>query len=72
MKKIFDLEHQLAPVLAHMEANGVFLDAPLLIAESKNILRRIEDLKKTIYLHAGEEFNISSSKQLQILLFEKF
>ena len=71
MKKVFDLEHQLVPVLAHMEANGVFLDASLLIAESKNILRRIEDLKKIIYLHAGEEFNISSSKQLQVILFEK-
>ena len=71
MRVIFDLEHELTPVLARMEAGGVFLDRSLLDTESVNLRRRIEDLKKTIFFSAWEEFNISSSKQLQVILFEK-
>lgn len=52
MKAIFDLEHELAPVLARMEASGVFIDRVLLDTESINLHRRIEDLKKAIFLHA--------------------
>jgi DNA polymerase I-like protein with 3'-5' exonuclease and polymerase domains len=52
MRAIFDLEHELTPVLARMEAGGVFLDRSLLDTESVNLRRRIEDLKKTIFLSA--------------------
>ena len=32
---------------------------------------RIEELEKTIWEEAGEEFNINSPKQLGVILFEK-
>jgi DNA polymerase I len=66
-----ELEMPLIPVLAKMEDNGVKLDKDFLNQLSKKLNKDISSLKKRIWKLAGEEFNISSTKQLKEILFER-
>ena len=66
-----DMELPLLPVLSRMERNGVLLDVIMLAKQSKQITQRLKVLELGIYEIAGEEFNIGSPKQLQVILFEK-
>lgn len=67
LKKI---EMPLIPVLARMESLGVKLDVPFLKGMEKELSKDISKLQKSIYKHAGREFNISSPLQLKVVLFE--
>ena len=66
-----ELEIPLLPVLSRMERNGVLLDVIMLAKQSKQLAQRLNELELEIYEIAGEEFNIGSPKQLQVILFEK-
>ncbi len=66
-----EVELPLVPVLAEMEKTGVYLDAEALEGMSKELGQRIEELTQEIYLLAGEEFNVNSTRQLGVILFEK-
>ena len=66
-----NIEHPLVKVLAKMEINGIRCDANILNDESKELEDSISKIEKEIYELAGEEFNISSPKQLGEILFEK-
>ncbi|MFV1983965.1 MAG: DNA polymerase I [Thiohalomonadales bacterium] len=66
-----DIEMPLIPVLSRMERLGVLIDVNMLHAQSKQLAIRIEALQQEIYAEAGEEFNVASPKQLQVILFEK-
>ncbi len=70
-KLAFDIEFPLAPVLEKIEYNGVKLDVKTLNKFSKDLDILILNYTKEIYELAGEEFNINSPKQLQVILFEK-
>ena len=65
------IEMPLAPVLAKMEYNGMYVDKEGLIEFGKQLQQRIEEMTKEIHELAGEEFNINSPKQLGEVLFEK-
>lgn len=65
------LEFPLVEVMASMEKEGFTLKDDVLREIGESITDRIEELKKLIYEAAGEEFNISSPKQLGHILFEK-
>lgn len=65
------VERPLVPVLARMELNGVHLDKDHLKEMSDTMASRIEALEEHIYELAGERFNIKSTKQLGVILFEK-
>lgn len=67
----FDVDFPLVPVLEDMEHEGVKIDKSALESFSKELEKLIKDYTKKIYKSAGEEFNISSPKQLQVILFEK-
>jgi len=54
-----------------MEYEGVKIDKAALDSFSKDLQKLIDKYTKKIYKAAGEEFNISSPKQLQVILFEK-
>ena len=54
-----------------MEYEGVKIDKSELDSFSKELKILITDYTKKIHKIAGEEFNISSPKQLQVILFEK-
>ena len=66
-----NIEMPLVPVLVRMERKGVLIDANVLAAQSKVITARLAELEKEAFELAGEEFNLASPKQLQVILFEK-
>ena len=66
-----DIEMPLVSVLAEMEMNGVRIDTTSLQETSTILSKRINDIEKEIYTLAGEEFNISSPKQVGEILFGK-
>ncbi|MDC9590356.1 DNA polymerase I [Xenorhabdus sp. XENO-10] len=72
LKKVFQkIEMPLVPVLSRMERTGVLINAKTLAEHSREITARLDELEKAAYELAGEEFNLASPKQLQVILFEK-
>ncbi len=61
----------LVPVLSRIERNGVKIDPKVLHNHSEELTLRLAELEKKAHEIAGEEFNLSSTKQLQTILFEK-
>jgi len=66
-----EIELPLIPVLAGMERKGVCVDRAWLQRLSADMERRLDELARQIYEEAGEEFLISSTQQLQRILFDK-
>ncbi|WP_292265654.1 DNA polymerase I [Butyricimonas sp.] len=70
--KLFEeLEMPLVGVLADMEYEGVSIDKGALKELSEELKEKIAESEKIIYEIAGEEFNISSPKQLGEVLFDR-
>ena len=67
----YNIEMPLMPVLAEMEINGVCIDTEALKETSKVLSSRMKEMEDEIYALAGEEFNISSPKQVGDILFGK-
>ena len=67
----WNIEMPLVHVLADMELNGVCLDTEALQDTSKIFTERMKQYEQEIYKEAGEEFNISSPKQVGDILFGK-
>lgn len=65
------IEMPLCRVLAEMEHTGFAVDRAQLSAFGKSLGESITILQRDIYLLAGEEFNINSTKQLGHVLFDK-
>ena len=61
----------LVGILFAMEKAGVKVSPEHLATLQANYARWIEELETEIYRLAGEEFNISSPKQLGVILFER-
>ena len=70
-KLFYEIEMPLMPVLAEMEMNGVIIDTQALQETSKLFTERMLQLEAQIYEQAGEQFNISSPKQVGDILFGK-
>ena len=66
-----EIEIPLFKTLAKMEIEGINLDVKFLKKLSERTTNELEDITKEIYELAGEEFNISSPKQLGEVLFDK-
>lgn len=66
-----DVEMPLVQVLASMEFEGVTIDEDVLSKMSDDLKAESERVQKEIFKLAGQEFNISSPKQLGEILFEK-
>ena len=64
-----DIEMPLIRVLAGMERDGVLIDENVLKNYAITLRENILKLEKEIYALAGQEFNISSPKQLGDILF---
>ncbi|MGL4613276.1 MAG: DNA polymerase I, partial [Shewanella sp.] len=65
------IELPLIQVLSQIERQGVLIDSMLLGQQSEELARKIDELEQKAYAIAGEKFNLSSPKQLQVLFFEK-
>ena len=66
-----EIEMPLVRVLAEMERNGVCIDTKSLAETSRTFTQRMNDIEQQIYTLAGEQFNISSPKQVGEILFDK-
>lgn len=65
------IEIDLLPVLIDMQFNGIFIDKEYLESRSQEIGKKIDILQKDIIKLAGESFNLNSSQQLAVILFDK-
>ncbi|WP_429971008.1 DNA polymerase I [Fructilactobacillus sp. Tb1] len=66
-----ELELPLSQVLSAMEIQGITVDRDKLEELKSKFTERVSEYEQRIYQEAGEEFNISSPKQLGVVLFEK-
>ena len=66
-----DVELPLLSVLADMEYTGFKVDKEMLEKLGQEFSSQIDVLTESIYGYAGESFNINSTKQLGVILFEK-
>ena len=70
-KVLTDIEMPLVPVLARIERQGALVDANLLGIQSVELGDKLVALEREAFAIAGEEFNLSSPKQLGVILYEK-
>lgn len=66
-----EIEMPLVSVLEKMETTGIRLDTDHLEHLRKTMDHQLNEIEVDIYTEAGEEFNIKSSQQLGVILFEK-
>lgn len=66
----YDVEMPLVEVLADLEFTGMKVDQNTLDDLDQVLSEKVETLAKSIYEHAGSEFNVNSPKQLGKILFE--
>lgn len=66
-----EIELPLASVLSDVEMTGIKVDRGHLQEINVEITRRIDELLAEIHVLAGEDFNVNSTKQLGVILFEK-
>ncbi|HHX10644.1 MAG TPA: DNA polymerase I [Firmicutes bacterium] len=66
-----DVEFPMIEVLAAMEALGIGIDLSKGQELREEFARKLAALEREIYETAGQEFNLSSPKQLSYILFDK-
>ena len=66
-----DLEMPLVSVLADMEMAGVGLNIDYLQVMSRQLSERMGEIETQVYQAVGEQFNINSTQQLSVALFEQ-
>lgn len=66
-----EIEMPLVAVLARMESRGINFDPQPIQKLQIEVRRKLTELEKEIWKFSGQEFNISSPKQLQEILFTK-
>ncbi len=71
LKLYSNIELPLVAVLFEMEQTGFKVDTNIIKTLTKTYKEELAQLTTKIYELAGEEFNINSPKQLQVILFEK-
>ena len=69
-KLLLEVEQPLEPVLARMEETGINLDTEYLQNFAKKLDKDLQQIEQDTYQAAGEKFNLSSPKQLSVILFD--
>ncbi len=70
IKESMDVEIPFIETLIMMEKEGIKVDSLFLESFLGEVKETLADLTKVIYKLAGSEFNINSTKQLGVILFE--
>ena len=70
-KLLLEVEQPLEKVLADMEITGIALDVQYLQEFSQKLDTDLQNIEQQVYQDASEEFNLSSPKQLSVILFDK-
>ncbi|MBL8101086.1 MAG: DNA polymerase I [Anaerolineales bacterium] len=68
-KLLDEIDMPLTAVLADMEMTGALIDVKFFAEMSKELEKRLAEIEKEIYGHAGKTFNINSPQQLSDVLF---
>ncbi|XRX42748.1 MAG: DNA polymerase I [Buchnera aphidicola (Eriosoma harunire)] len=72
-KTIFNtIDMPLIPIIASMEYHGIAIDTNILQQQSKHIHDNLLNLTQLAYKHTESPFNLSSNKEIQNILFNKF
>ena len=72
LEKLYrEIELPLLEVICDIEQTGALIDGELLLKQSAELGKRLEELEQEACQLAGEEFNLGSPKQLQTILFDK-
>ena len=66
-----EIELPLTGVLSRMERDGLRIDEEKLACLGSEYGQKLASIREEIYASAGEEFLITSPKQLQVILFDK-
>jgi DNA polymerase-1 len=66
-----NIELPLITILQKVERNGVLIDEPKLTKQSDQFAIQLDELEEQAYRLVGSEFNLSSPKQLQEILFDQ-
>lgn len=66
-----DIELPLARVLAGIEDAGIAVDVAVLTQLHGELTVRVDELAAEVHRHAGRDFNVGSSQQLQVVLFDE-
>jgi DNA polymerase I len=66
-----DIELPLIEVLAEMEWQGIRIDREFFSRAASRLGRELAEIQQEIWKLAGEEFNINSTPQLRVILFDK-
>lgn len=69
-KIYFKIDEPLIKILQRIESTGVLLDEKKLKQQSQELKKKIKRIEDEVFAEVGEEFNLSSPKQLQRILFE--
>jgi DNA polymerase-1 len=67
----YEVECPLIPALVEMEFDGIRLNTEALKSYSVQLEQEIAELEENIYRAAGRRFNISSPKQLGVVLYDE-
>jgi DNA polymerase-1 len=67
----YGVELPLCPVLAEMERTGFLVDRNALAEFGVMLTAGIEQAQSAVHAMAGEQFNLNSTQQLGVILFEK-
>ncbi|VEP11507.1 DNA polymerase I [Hyella patelloides LEGE 07179] len=70
-KLLKEVEQPLEIVLSKMESTGIALDVEYLNQFSEQLDADLQQIEQAVYTEAGEEFKLSSPKQLSVILFDK-
>ncbi len=71
IKLLESIEYPMLHSLIRVERNGAKIDAKMLSEYSDELSIKIQELSKTAFKVAGEEFNMDSPKQLVEILYNK-
>ena len=70
-KILIEVEQPLEEVLAEIESTGIIIDTAYLKDLSKELTKKLNTIEEDVFKISGNEFNLSSPKQLGEVLFEK-
>jgi len=72
LQEVYDtIEAPLIPIVEQMRKDGVLLDVPYFKKLTKEYSKGLAEIADRIYRHAGHEFNVSSPKQLGVVLYDE-
>ena len=72
VRQLFErMEMPLISVLAEMEMAGICLDVAFLKQMSEKLAKRMRTIEDSVYEQVGKKFNINSTQQLSVVLFDK-